>query len=264
MKVFVLFLGLVLFVFVPLQVHGHELIPKELQNFIQAHPQATTEEIQRFISRQIPAVAEQFRDKAKILELIRNPQTNFLDNSFDFLKLGINHILSGADHILFVLSILLVFESIQKILKLTSTFTIAHSITLALAGFGILTLSPRIVEPFIAFSISFTALTTVFLKDKKLPSLVKNKVAIVFFFGLFHGLGFAGILKEIGIPSDRFISSLLSFNLGIELGQLCIVALALPVLFIINRQPWRDTFIKIIAVVLTATGIVWGIQRIIG
>lgn len=114
---------------------------------------------------QTPEFADKFENGAEILKIIRNNQTSFFDNIYDFFRIGVGHILSGPDHILFVLSLLLVFISWKDILKLTGIFTIAHSITLLLAGTGLLVLSSRIIEPIIALSIAYVAFTSVFLKD---------------------------------------------------------------------------------------------------
>jgi hypothetical protein len=161
-----------------------------------------------------------------------------------------------------VLTLVLVFVSIYEILKLTTTFTIAHSITLVLAGSGILTLPSRVVEPLIALSIAVVAITSVFFKGKKFIGENRGKIAMVFFFGLFHGLGFAGLLKEIKIPADRFISSLFAFNVGIELGQLVILAVVLPPIYYFRNRPWYPKAIKLIAAIISAIALVWLIQRV--
>ncbi len=201
-------ISLSLISYFPVNVFAHDLIPKELEVYIQEHPNATGDEVKAFADSQSPDFAKKFKDGAEIVNIVRNRDTNFLDNMWDFLKIGVGHILSGPDHILFVLSLLLVFVGIRDILRLTATFTVAHSITLVLSGLGILTVSPRISEPLIALSIAYVALTSVFLHDNKYVGQQRGKVISVFFFGLFHGLGFAGLLKEIQIPADKFISSL--------------------------------------------------------
>lgn len=242
---------------------AHELLPKEIQDYITTHPNATVEELQAFMNEKTPQFASKYKTAEQVLQLLQNQNTSVFDNAGDFIKLGVGHILSGADHILFVLSLLLVFLGIRQMLRLTITFTIAHSITLVLAGTGILVLSPRIVEPFIAFSIAYTALTSVFLKKYRFFSDPKNKIGAVFFFGLFHGLGFAGLLKEIRIPEDKFLSSLLSFNVGIELGQILIVTLALPFIYFGYKKAWYPREVQILAVLMGGVGMTWGIQRIL-
>ena len=259
----VFFLLILAFTF-PTRSFAHDLIPQQLKVYIQEHPSATPEEIKQFADQQSPEFAQKFRDGAEIVRMARDQKTTFLDNVFDFFKLGIKHILSGPDHILFVLSLLLVFAIWKDILKLTATFTVAHSITLILAGTGLLTLTPRIVEPMIALSIAYVAVSTVFFGGKMFISENRGKIAAVFFFGLFHGLGFAGLLKEIQVPEDKFASSLLSFNLGIEGGQLIIVSLAFPFIFLFRKKKWYPNAIKVVAVIIVSIAIFWFFQRLLG
>ena len=246
----------------PFAVSAHDLIPKQLTTYIQEHPNATPEEILQFANAQAPEYAQKFRDGAEILKIVKNQKTSFFDNLLDFLKLGVKHILSGTDHILFVLSLLLIFISWRDILKFTTTFTVAHSITLALAGTGLLVISPTIVEPMIALSIAYVAITSVFFKGIAFFGENKGKIAAVFFFGLFHGLGFAGLLREIQIPPDKFVSSLFAFNLGIEGGQLIIVSLAFPFIYVFKNKTWYPFAVKIMAGIIAAIAIFWFIQRV--
>lgn len=243
-------------------VQAHELLPKELLQYIKEHPSASQEEIESYLVSKPELYRNDPHYKEKIIKTVRNPRHGLFHNGFDFLKLGIGHILSGPDHILFVLSLLLIFTGFKDILRLTSVFTIAHSITLILAGTKILTLSSRIVEPLIALSIAYVAITTVFFKKIKFFQSLHGKRAGIFFFGLFHGLGFAGLLRDLGIPDDRFISSLLFFNLGIEVGQIVIVALALPLIFGFYKKHWYGILIKILAILISIIAFGWVIQRI--
>lgn len=184
-----------------------------------------------------------------------------LDPATRFLQLGFEHIISGADHILFVLTLLLAAESAKDIFRLTVTFTLAHSTSLVLAGSGALALTSTIVEPIIAFSIAFVAVTTVFLKHHVVASATA-KVAIVFAFGLFHGLGFAGVLEAERPPRDSVLVSLASFNIGVELGQVAVVTLALPALYVVRHSRWRDVGVKVLAAALALVGLLWGVQRV--
>lgn len=225
------------------------------------NPNASQKQYENYMEKKSPDFLKKYKNVSEIQKLVR-ADTNFFDNSLDFIKLGINHILEGTDHILFIISLLLVFLTIHEILRLTSTFTIAHSLTILLSATAILTVSPRIVEPIIALSIAFVAFGSVFLAHYPVFREGKAKLGIVFFFGLFHGLGFAGLLKEIHIPNDRFISSLISFNIGIEIGQMIVVCIALPVIFTFRHKSWYPSFIKVVAVIITIFGIIWAFQRI--
>ncbi len=241
---------------------AHEIIPRALQEYVVTHPNATPEEIQQFAENQSPEFAGKYRNGTEILGIIRNNKTSLIDNMYDFFKLWVWHILSGPDHILFVLSLLLVFVSWKEILKLTWVFTIAHSITLILAGTGILILSSRIVEPMIALSIAYVAFTSVFLRSWWFFGNNKSKMFAIFFFGLFHGLWFAWLLQEINVPQDKFISSLLAFNLGIEWGQLIIVGLAFPFIYFFSGKKWYPTLVKIFSTIIIIIALYWFVERL--
>ena len=132
---------------------------------------------------------------------------------------GYKHILPlGLDHILFIIGLFLFSRHMKPLILQITMFTIAHSFSLALAMLGIINLSAQIVEPLIAISIAFVAIENIFLN-----SLNKNRLVIIFGFGLLHGLGFASVLSDFGMPDDDFIKALVSFNVGVELGQLSIV-----------------------------------------
>lgn len=257
----VLMLALGFFLLNPPPASAHELLPKNVVEYIKDNPDASPEQIRSYIEGNAPEFSDKIKSQQDLIRIV-NQKTNFFDNAFDFLKVGVKHILSGPDHILFVLSLLLVFKGIRNILLYTGTFTIAHSLTLILAGSGILTLSSRVVEPVIALSIAVVALSSVFLRGNKYFGDIRYKLGIIFFFGLFHGLGFAGLLQEIQVPQDKFISSLLSFNIGIEIGQLIIVGLALPFIYLLRGKPWYPILVKVIAVAVAVVAIFWFFQRL--
>jgi hypothetical protein len=157
-----------------------------------------------------------------------------------------------------------VFVSFKDILKLTGTFTVAHSITLILATIGAVTLPARVVEPMIALSIAIVALSSVYLTHTKYELVGWRKLGVVFFFGLFHGLGFAGLLRELGVGQSKFVFSLLSFNVGIEAGQLVIIAIVLPFLLLLKKTDYHELGIKILGTLIGAIGIFWAIERVFG
>lgn len=258
-----LLLFTLLFLFGNPQASAHELLPKEVIEYIKAHPNASAHEIELFTKNISPDVAAKYANNEQLLQSAKNQALPFLDNTLNFIELGVLHILGGPDHVLFVLSLLLAFVSIRQTMGMVSAFTLAHSVSLILAGTNILTLAPGIIEPIIAFSIAYVAFATVFLKNTRLNFLAKNSIPIIFFFGLFHGLGFASLLHEIEIPANRFISSLLFFNVGIELGQIFILSLALPLVYFLYHKGIYHKLIKIPASIIIAMGITWGIQRLI-
>jgi hydrogenase/urease accessory protein HupE len=179
-----------------------------------------------------------------------------------YLQLGFTHIVPyGLDHILFVLGIFLLSTKLKSILTQVTAFTIAHSITLGLTIYGLVHVSPRIVEPMIALSIAYVA-----IENLTTSQLKPWRVAIVFAFGLLHGMGFAGVLKELGLPRSEFLTALVTFNVGVEAGQLTVIAVAfLLVAWWARAKPWyRYRFVMPASAAIAATGIFWTIQRIAG
>lgn len=190
-----------------------------------------------------------------------SPTTTFLS----YLKLGFEHILAGADHILFVLGIVLIGGTLKELLKVVTAFTIAHSITLTAAALGLATPSSRIVEPLIALSI--TAIAWEALRAKPSDSVEKAKdlrVLTVFAFGLVHGFGFAGALTEVGLQGSQLVAGLVSFNLGVEVGQAAIIVIAAPVIVVLSKkypEQWKKTSIAM-AYCLGLIGLYWFVTRV--
>lgn len=244
---------------------AHTLLPQSLVDYIAEHPEATPEELEAFMNEDPEMYGNDESYKAMILQEVKNPtEATFWGTVKDFIWLGIDHILAGLDHILFVLSLVLFFTTLKDITKLVTTFTIAHSITIILAGSHLLRVSSNIVEPLIALSIAYVAVTSVFLRKYAFFQSNRNKLISVFGFGLFHGMGFAGLLEEIAVPEERFLEALISFNVGIELGQLFVLALALPFVYAFRDKSWYGTAMKVFASLITVTAIVWVIQRTLG
>lgn len=156
-------------------------------------------------------------------------QQTTLDVATTYFVLGVEHILGGFDHLLFVLALMLLIHDLKQLVKTITAFTVAHSITLAGAAFGYLSLPQPPVEATIALSIAFVA-REILKTDPKAPRFsVSHAWVVAFAFGLLHGFGFAGALKEIGLPHADVPLALLTFNLGVEAGQLIFVAAVLAV-----------------------------------
>jgi len=145
------------------------------------------------------------------------------------IKLGVVHILTGWDHLLFLAALLLGARELRGVVAAVTAFTAAHSITLALAALGVYAPSPRLVEPLIAASIAYVAFENAF---RARPS---HRWRITFVFGLVHGFGFAGALRELTLSRERLVPVLLGFNVGVEIGQLAFIAVALPALALLRR-----------------------------
>jgi hydrogenase/urease accessory protein HupE len=176
-----------------------------------------------------------------------------------YLGLGYTHILpKGTDHILFVLGIFLLSRRLKPILLQVTSFTVAHTITLALTIYGIVSLRPAIVEPLIALSIVYVAVENVFTSE-----LSPWRVALVFGFGLIHGMGFAGVLSELGLPRSEFLTALLSFNAGVELGQLTVILAAFLLVGLpFRHKPWyRRRVVIPLSIAIGAVGLYWAVQR---
>ena len=179
-----------------------------------------------------------------------------------YLVLGFTHILpKGLDHMLFVLGLFLLSTRLAPLLWQVTAFTLAHSITLALSMYGVIALSPAIVEPLIAASIVAVAVENLFT-----ARLHAWRVFVVFGFGLLHGLGFAGVLTEIGLPRDEFVTGLIAFNVGVEGGQLAVIAIAfLAVGYWFRHRPWyRRRVVLPLSALIALTGVYWMVERLLG
>jgi len=177
-----------------------------------------------------------------------------------YVALGFTHILPhGLDHVLFVLGLFLLSRRLRPLLLQVSAFTVAHSITLGLGLYGLLTLPASIVEPLIAISIAYIALENIFLSH-----LNHWRVVLVFAFGLLHGLGFAGALKEVGLPRSEFATALLSFNVGVELGQLTVIGLAFLLVGLpyANRVWYRSRIVLPASALIACFGVYWTVERL--
>jgi hypothetical protein len=176
-----------------------------------------------------------------------------------YLKQGFEHILpEGLDHILFVLGLFLLCRAWGPILIQVTTFTVAHTITLALATLGYVSVDPKIVEPIIAASIAIVALENIFR-----PTYGRFRILLVFTFGLIHGLGFAQRLIDERIPSGSLISALLGFNVGVELGQLAVIGLAVAATFWLkDDEKYRRWVVIPVSALIALAGLIWAYQRV--
>jgi len=184
----------------------------------------------------------------------------FYKKFYIFVKAGFEHIIpQGIDHILFVLGLFFSCLTFRTLLWQVTAFTVAHSLTLILAAQGIVQLRGDIVEAIIALSIVWVAVENVLFKETS-----KWRYSIVFAFGLLHGLGFAALLTQYGLPKDNFISMLLAFNIGVEFGQLAVLFLAFVLIKLILKKNWYVNEIKIPASIsIAAVGLFWFVERVI-
>ena len=214
--------------------------------------------------------AEGALDQTQNAELLAgfDEQRGFFETAGIYIRIGIGHILpDGADHILFVLAVFLASVRVKALVWQISAFTVAHTATLALAATGVITPSSGIVEPLIAFTIAFVAIENLVFRE-----MTYWRPVVVFSFGLIHGLGFAGFFGELGLPPGQFWSALIGFNLGVEIGQLSVIAVAAVVGLVIRRAlrdpageaGYRSWIVRPGSALIGLTGLWWGITRLIG
>jgi hypothetical protein len=182
-----------------------------------------------------------------------------LATAWRYVMLGFTHILPlGLDHVLFVLGLFLLSGNVRTVLWQASAFTVAHSITLGLSIFGVIAASPAIVEPLIAISIVYIAVENLFLSELK-----SWRLAVVFAFGLLHGLGFAGVLQELGLPRGEFVTALLTFNIGVEAGQCAVIAAAFLLVGWQREQTWyRRRIVMPASLLIACTAAYWTLERL--
>jgi hypothetical protein len=205
-------------------------------------------------------------------EVSLSPTTSLVQQALAYVAQGTHHILQGIDHLLFLLSLLLPSVLIRRgagwqpatsfraslidAAKIVTAFTVAHSITLSAAVLGIVALPSRLVESTIAFSIILAAVNNLH------PLLRQGRVYAAFGFGLIHGFGFAGALRELGLPDEALAVSLASFNVGVELGQLAVVAVFLPLAFALRAtSAYRLVALKAGSATIAAVALVWFVER---
>jgi hydrogenase/urease accessory protein HupE len=183
-----------------------------------------------------------------------------------FFRLGVEHILTGYDHLLFLAALLLVCATFREAATIITCFTVAHSVTLALAALDVVRLSSRVVEPVIAASIVYVALENV-LAPRQRKGRLAWRAGVTFAFGLVHGLGFASVLRELGLGTtpDGVVLPLLRFNLGVEAGQLAVASVVFPLILFARRRPSMEyRLVPVCSVLIALVGAYWLFERVAG
>lgn len=188
------------------------------------------------------------------------PIPQFLVTFWQYTALGFEHILPlGLDHILFVVCLFLLIPAWRPLTVQVTAFTVAHSVTLALSVFGVISLPPVLVEPLIAASIAVVALDNLFTEK-----LHRWRTAVVFGFGLLHGIGFATALKRLGLPGGQEALALISFNVGVELGQLAVLALTFAAFgWFISRSWYRERLVMPLSLAIAGIAAYWTVERLL-
>ena len=182
------------------------------------------------------------------------------DTVFLYLQTGFLHIIpAGLDHIFFVLILFLLSPQLKTILYQVTTFTIAHTITLGLSMYQIVKVPSHIVEPLISISIIYVALENIFTQQ-----LRKTRISIIFLFGLIHGMGFASALSEIGLPQKAYFISLITFNIGIELGQITVILIAYTLVakWVSQKQLYRSHIVIPVSSIICMVAVIWTVHRL--
>ena len=186
------------------------------------------------------------------------------DVAVTYLKLGVEHIMLGVDHLLFVLALILIAPNTRQLILAITAFTAAHSITLAAATLGFVNVPPPPVEAAIALSIAFVAAEIIRAREGKAGIAARAPWVVAFAFGLLHGFGFAGALSQVGLPAGHIPVALLFFNVGVEIGQLLFVAIALGLaaLFRLARRPLPRWAAFAPPYLIGSLAMFWVIQRV--
>ncbi len=189
-----------------------------------------------------------------------------LEVAGSYWRLGVIHILEGVDHLLFVLALMLIVSGFGLLLKAVTAFTVAHSITLALATLGFVHVPPKPTEAIIALSVVFLATEIIHQRNGQVGLTKRFPWLIAFIFGLFHGLGFAGALSEIGVPQHEVPLALFMFNVGVETGQILFILFVLSLFWLLQRLPvsapqgaWR-----LVPYGIGGIAAFWTIERVVG
>jgi hypothetical protein len=228
-----------------LLVHAGEYVQQDL-----------IDSTKRDIQINLPQDVQQDNESTKKDNLINLPQPKIGAVLWKYYKLGIEHILSGYDHLVFLLSLVLIASRFKDALKIVTAFTIAHSITLFLVASGRLHVISSWVEALIAVTICYVAVENMFVQK------TKWRWVMTAIFGLIHGMGFAGALAETGLPKGNLIGTLLTFNLGVETGQLMVLCLLLPLLIWLRRFPWYRKMMISTSCLIFVLAFYWLIERL--
>ena len=194
------------------------------------------------------------------LAMIATAESPRANSSLDFLAMGVRHIWTGYDHLLFLFGLMIVTRNFKSSLQIITCFTIAHSITLAVATLNLVQISPSIVEPLIAASIVYVGVENLWRKGEP-----RGRWLLTFVFGLIHGFGFASVLRELGVGANgsSITVPLVSFNLGVELGQVAIAAAVLPLIWKLRTRPvFVHRWVPACSTVVALLGAFWFMQRV--
>lgn len=199
-------------------------------------------------------------EKRPSLSFSTGGESSLSQQIISFIRLGIEHIFEGRDHILFLIALIVIGSRLWELVKIVTAFTIAHSITLILAALGWVSISTRLIESAIALTIIYVAIENFVILKGKGQWMKQNRWLLTGIFGLVHGFGFANVLKGI-LPDRGLVSSLLAFNVGVEIGQVCIILVTFPLILWIAKKPFQKKFVYAVSAIVLVFGVIWFIER---
>ena len=218
---------------------------------------ANDDSVQKVFDYTQPDLQYTFDSKNNVWEFsVKSKAATFWSEIFSFLQLGIKHILTGYDHILFLVALLVIGLSTREAIKIITSFTVAHSITLLLAAMQLITLNSKFVESVIALSICYVALENLLAKQ------VNYRWLVTFCFGLIHGFGFAGVLQEYITGKSDLVLSVVSFNVGVEVGQMIIFLIMLPILHLMRKKLAARKITVVASISIFILGFIWLVERV--
>ncbi|KEO81122.1 HupE/UreJ family protein [Tumebacillus flagellatus] len=196
-----------------------------------------------------------FTNSNRHLAMEAGVELSFWSTLGQFVVMGVEHILTGYDHLAFLLTLIILGGTFKNILKIVTSFTVAHSVTLILSAMNIVALPTRLIESLVAVTILYVALENQFIKN------TNYRWVLTGFFGLVHGFAFAGALAETQVPKNHFLEALLTFNIGVEIGQLLVVIVLLPIILYIRRFRWNVWVVRGLSGSVALFGLIWFVQR---
>ena len=178
--------------------------------------------------------------------------------AWEYFVLGIEHIVFGIDHVIFLMGLILVGGRFRQLAIMITAFTISHSVTLGLAVMGVIAPSPSLIEPIIALSVAYVGVENFIVKD------AEKRWRIAGVFGLIHGFGFAGALGEVGLPSANLPLALATFNVGVEVGQLALLGVTLPIVLWLRKREWfAKRGVQVLSAAVVLVGLFWFVERVL-
>ena len=242
---------------VPLADEPPATLVLDLEKFLQAPLLDEHKNLVRvFVASDQPELLAVLSASSPVGQFQLREEVDLLAQVMHFVWLGVEHIFIGYDHIMFLAALIVIGSRLGPLVKIVSAFTVAHSITLILAALEIVSLPTRWVEAGIALSIAYVALENFWIRG------ASHRWMLTFAFGFVHGFGFANVLRDLGLPSQGLVPSLLAFNVGVEIGQVVIVAILLPGILWAAKHGHQQRLVQVASAVILLFGVGWFVERV--